>query len=134
MIRSAYGPRKRVALTEFGPGRTKQSFKKECDINTIMARYRKTGVLDFLSQRKPEYLDVTGADFREAMDLVAGAKANFGLLPAEIRSRFRNDPALFLEAWDDPARDAEFIAAGLKPKPEPVAPPPVPEAPAPAPQ
>lgn len=120
VIVSAYGPKMSLKLVcDAKEDVTKQSFAKECDINTIMSRYRKTGVLEFVNQHDPQFLDVTGADFRAAMDVVALSRENFALLPAEIRKRFANDPAVFLEAWDDPARDVEFQALGLKPKPAP---------------
>lgn len=127
-IRSSYGPKARIRLTCKGPGRTKQSFKDECDINKIMARFVRTGVLDFVSKYSPQYGDVTGADFAEAMNIVAQSRSMFAALPASIRSRFDNSPEKFLSFMEDPANAAKARELGLLPPeapeqaPEPQAP------------
>lgn len=77
--------------------RAKQSFKEECDINTIIDRFgigyeMPTGV------KAPVYGDFTEVcDFRSAMDAVLEAQKSFMALPAEVRSRFGNDPNGFVE-------------------------------------
>ena len=81
-----------------GEDRTKQSFKEECDINNIMARYVKTGVLEFAARHQPQYGDFTGYDFQTAQDTVAKGKTMFAELPAQIRERFENSPALSTRA------------------------------------
>lgn len=96
-----------------GPGRTKQSFKDECDINNIMRRYAVTGVIEHLSQREPQYIDTTGAEFMDAMLVVAEAKTRFAELPAEIRNRFENDPAKLLDFVHDPENLEESIKWGF---------------------
>lgn len=113
-IRSYSSPRHRVALSFPAEGRAKQSFKDECDINRIMSRYQKTGLLEHLAQRPPQYLDCTSFDFQNAMDIVAGSKALFAALPSDIRDRFANDPARFLAFMDDPANDSEAVKMGLR--------------------
>lgn len=115
---SAYGPKPRLHALQFpeseGPhGRTKQSFKDESDINNIMARYNKTGVLEYTARYQPRYADVTGADFTSSMQKVALAKSMFNALPAFVRDRFSNDPARFLEFVQNPANEAEAIELGL---------------------
>lgn len=95
----------------------KQSFKEECDINTIMAKYIRTGVLDFVAKHEPRYGDCTGQDFQDAQLLIAGAQSMFQDLPAAIRARFDNDPAQFLDFVDDPDSREEAREMGLL-KPE----------------
>lgn len=125
-IISAYGPKMKVSLTfPADEGRTKQSFKDECDINNIMARFQKTGVLAFANKFEARYGDVTGVDFGEAMRVVADARSMFAEMPARLRDRFANDPARFLEFVQNPANKDEARALGLL-KPEALAP--VPEA------
>lgn len=121
-IISAYAPKLKVS-TAFPPeeGRTKQSFKAECDINNIMARFQKTGVLAFANQHEARYGDVTGVDFAEAMRIVADARSMFADMPARLRDRFQNDPARFLEFVQNPANKEEARALGLL-KPEAPAP------------
>lgn len=112
-IRSAYSPRKAVVLKCEGPGRTKQAMKDECDINLILARFQKTGVLDFVETRQAQFGDVTGLDFQTAMNTVTEAQAMFDDLPAKVRARFDNDPVQLLDFLNDPANDEEAIKLGL---------------------
>lgn len=93
-----YRPHKRVLFETDGPSRTRQEFQDECDINKIMARYQKTGVLQHVNRNEPQYIDFTGApDFMSAMNLMHEASDAFARLPAQVRKRFHNDPAEFVE-------------------------------------
>lgn len=138
LIRSAYSSKDSVQLTCAGKGRTKQSFKDECDINNIIKRFMKTGVLDFVAKHAPQYGDVTGLSFTMALDTVAKASDLFNDLPAKLRARFSNDPAQFFDFIQDPENREEAQRLGLlKPKDAtpapvatPVAPPPASAAPA----
>ena len=127
-IRSAYTPRTAVKLICQGEGRTKQAHKDECDVNLIMARFQKTGVLEFTEKRSPQYGDVTGVDFQEAMRTVTEAQEMFDELPSKVRNRFGNDPAAMLDFISDPINDEEAVKLGLleaaKPDPEEAALPP----------
>ena len=113
VFRSAYSPRVRVQWKPQGESKTKQSFKDECDINRIMARYQATGLLDFTQKREARYADVSGLDYQEAANLVAGAQSMFNDLPSTLRERFSNDPAQLLAFLDDQANLQEAIALGL---------------------
>lgn len=111
---TAYSPKLKIQIHFTGPGRTKQSFKNECDINTIMRRYQSTGVLpNMLNQGNAQYLDVTGLDYQEMMQTVSGANSLFQELPSSIRSRFKNDPAAFLDFTNDPNNRLELAEMGL---------------------
>lgn len=128
-FRTAYGPKLQLQhITPPGEGRAKQSFKEECDINHIMARYQRTGVLDFAARREPQYGDCTGLEFQAGMELVAKAKAMFEELPSSLRARFENEPARFLDFVNNPRNREEAQELGLlKPKAEeatPLPPPP----------
>lgn len=92
---------------------TKQSFKEECDINTIMARYQSTGEMPNLDVRAPQYLDVFGMDFQAMQNQVLEAQALFMELPSKLRTRFGNDPGQFLEYVADPQNHAEMRELGL---------------------
>lgn len=111
--RTAYGPHLRIRQHFAPEGRTKQSFKAECDINNIMARYQRTGVLDFVAKHQGRYADVTGLEFQSAQDLIVGAKEMFMDLPSKVRSRFQNDAGQFLEFMSDPQNTEEAIKLGL---------------------
>ncbi|WNK12843.1 MAG: internal scaffolding protein [Microvirus sp.] len=110
---SAYGPKLVVEHDFSQGGRTKQSFTAECDINNIMARYQKTGILDFVNQHEPQYGDVTGIDFQTAMEIMTQGQTMFNDLPSELRSHFNNDPAEFLEFSSNPSNKLEMARMGL---------------------
>jgi len=101
---------------------TKQSFKRECDINNIMARYRKTGVLDqdAINQRHAAFADISEiGDYQDCKNRILEAKKAFGDLPALVRNKFANDPAQLLDFVRDENNREEAIELGLIPKPEP---------------
>ncbi len=76
---------------------TEQSHKKECDINQIMKKFQKTGVLDHVKKHGGEYADIPSQDYREAMEIITTADSMFEELPSEARAKFDNDPVKFLE-------------------------------------
>lgn len=107
---------------EKGSSRTKQCFKDECDINKIMMKYRKTGILTDLIKTNPYYGDFSHpADYLEAIAIVRRADMQFNSLNAHIRNRFKNDPELFLEFVTNPDNKEEMRRLGLL-KPEPISP------------
>lgn len=127
---SAYSPKTRSQIQFTTPGRTKQSFKDECDINVIMRRYQVTGELVHLNQRSPLFGDFPDMDFQSAMAIVIQARENFATLPSEVRDRFANDPGRLLSFLQDPANREEAIKLGLvriaeQPAPTPEPSPPV---------
>lgn len=111
---TAYGDHLSVSL-EFDPDSeyTDQSYRDECDINTIMARYQSTGELPVLNQVEGCWLDVTGMDFQEHMDFILRANELFDELPSAIRDRFGNDPAGFLDFTSDERNRRELAEMGL---------------------
>lgn len=121
LIISAYGPHLRVPLDNFGESLTKQSFADETNINNILARYIATGMLDFVNEHEQHYGDVTGWQFHDAMNIVARSQEMFEALPAELRAKFNNDPATFLDFVDDPENDAEAVKLGIRNPPKEVA-------------
>jgi len=110
---SAYSPKLKITLSCPEPSRAKQSFKAECDINTIMAKYQSTGQLPQLNLGNPQYEDTTGYDFQSAAELVASAKSQFNELPSSIRQRFENNPAKFLNFTSNPNNRVELAEMGL---------------------
>lgn len=96
---------------------TKQSFANEVDINQIVARFSKTGLLPTFNGQ-PFYGDVSEiGDFQEAMNVVASANELFNQYPAEIRERFGNDAGQLIEFLSDENNRDEAIALGLVVKP-----------------
>lgn len=112
-FKTAYGPKLKVAITFPAEGRTKQSFKDECDINKIMAKFQTTGLIEFVNQNQGRYLDCTGVDYQEAMLTVANANSMFQSLPSGIRAYFENDPALFVDFASNPENLPQMHEMGL---------------------
>lgn len=105
---------------ELDTGFTVQSFREECDINTIVDRFGLTGQLPEVVQ-VPRSGDFTGVvDFQTAMDSVVKAREGFMELPAKVRARFRNDVQEFMEFMSDSDNRSEAVLLGLVK--EPVAP------------
>lgn len=92
---------------------TEQSHKKECDVNLIVKKYDKTGLISHVSKFEAKYGNLGGADFKSAMDLIAGAKSSFESLPSNIRKKFRNSTEAFLSFMENPANRDEAINLGL---------------------
>ncbi len=107
-------------LTAVGKrSRTKQQFKDECDINNILSKYQKSGAVTHVNKHAAEYGFATSEDFTSAMFLVTDAQAMFNELPSSLRTKFKNDPAEFLEFVQDPENADELVELGLAPPPVP---------------
>ena len=91
------------------PGRTKQSFKDECDVNKILEKAQIAGGLSHLQRHGASYGDFTQApkDLLEAKQLLDRGQAIFDELPAEIRREFKNNPQTFFEFVNASDRDWE---------------------------
>lgn len=93
--------------------RTKQSFRDECDINKIMAKFQKTGAISHIRQHGQNYGFASSNDFAKSMRIVIQAKEMFAELPSSIRNRFANQPEHFLQFVQDPANADEMVTMGL---------------------
>lgn len=109
---------KRVTKRFTKPSLTKQSFKKEVDINYLVRKYSKQAGPDFWSglaqMQGGQYGDFSNmVDYRTSLDMVQKATGTFMKLPAKLRSSFNNDPARFLDFMNDPKNLPQMIALGL---------------------
>lgn len=111
-FRSAYSEPKRVSITT-ADARTEQSHKDECDINQILAKYIKGEFLEHQMTQQSNYGDFTSFDFHEAQNIIAKANSMFEELPSNIRNKFQNDPAQFLDFTADENNHAEMVELGL---------------------
>lgn len=99
--------------------RTKQEMKDECDINQILRRFQKTGMVNHLASGVPQFGDVSGVtDFRSAVERVEVARGFFDRLPSPIRKEFDNDPVAFVDAFSDAAQRPRLEELGLIAKQE----------------
>lgn len=75
---------------------TIQSQAQEADINELVRRFGVTGQLPQVAM-PPSIAEFTEVfDYRSALETMMRAQESFAALPAEIRSRFRNDAAEFV--------------------------------------
>lgn len=95
---------------------TDQSYKNDADVNVLVERWKKTGVLAEKSQK--QFVDLTHlpSSFEEAHDLVQHAWSLFNDLPAVIRKKMGNDPANLEEFLNDPENQRILEDYGLKQK------------------
>ena len=99
------------------PSRTKQSFKEEVDINTLVKRFGITGQMPVPS-RLPTYDDFTGIDdYQSALNVLMDASAAFDDLSADVRRKFDNDPQQFLEYVNNPDNRESLYDLGLAIRP-----------------
>lgn len=113
-FRTRFTERVRVTANTTGPTRTKQAFKDQCDINNILKRYEKTGVLPVADNGTGKYGDFSEVvDYQGALNQVIAAQSAFGGLSAKIRARFSNDPAEFLKFAEDPKNEDALVEMGL---------------------
>jgi phage internal scaffolding protein len=111
------GSRYRVSL-ECGPGLAQQHFKDECDVNNILRKYQKTGLIDHVNRFQGDYADLSDVpDFQDSLNAVIDAQEAFMTLPSSIRKQFGNDPAAFLDFVHDPDNRDEMVKMGLSKAP-----------------
>jgi len=107
--------------------RTQQSFKEECDINTIVRRFGVTGEVP-ASIKTPLQGDFADAmNFQESMDQIVAAREAFQAMPSGVRKRFHHDPGEFVEFVSDASNRAEAEKLGLIVPPPPPTPEPAPQ-------
>lgn len=126
----------RVQTLNTLPSRTQQQFKNEVNVNNIMKKYLKTGVITHINTKKGIHTEqlvpdtYTSTTYQEAMNIIATSNSQFEELPSELRKKFANDPSKFLEFLHDPKNYEEAVKLRLfKPDPnlnqtkQPIAPP-----------
>lgn len=113
-VRNRFSPRVPVAISFQGDlGRAKQSMRDECDINRIMSKFQKTGVINHVARYEARYGEATSMNYRECLETVRRAQEMFLDLPAKARKRFGNDPAEFLAFVSNPENIEEMRKLGL---------------------
>lgn len=90
-----------------------EQFADEVDVNTIVRRFGLTQSLP-ANLEAGVYGDFSGiTDFESAVEMVDRARQGFMGLPAELRDRFKNDPArliAFAQSLADDEVEEEFGA------------------------
>lgn len=115
-FKKPYEKQPRVKSQFTGPTRTKQAFKKECDINQIMSRFHQTGLVSHVAHHQGDYSDLSDAPtYYDAMLKITAADQSFNSLPSDMRKYFNNSPHEFLTFVSDPNNNAAMVEMGLIP-------------------
>lgn len=114
IIRKKFDESDRELLVCVGESRTQQSFKEECDVNVIMRKYEKTGLITHVSKVQGQYGDFSSiGDYQEALDKLSVAQDAFLDMPAKLRARFGNDPGQLIEFINNKENYEEAVKLGL---------------------
>ena len=95
---------------------TEQAHKDDCDINTILARYEKSGQFP----DTPKTIEDAFGDFGNIPDLQTvlnvgiEAQRAFMELPAKVRTRFDNNPGKLWNFIHEEGNEDEAVRLGLK--------------------
>lgn len=103
---------RRVSIDCGKISKTDQSYKKAVDINNIVAKFMKTGILP--QKSVGVYGDFTSVpSLEEAYEAINKAADQFYALPASVRKLMDNDPSK-MEMWlSDEANYDEALKYGL---------------------
>ena len=113
-FKTAYGENPRVKQHTGGETMTQQHMAESCDINWIMKRYEKDGIIEHYNQHQGDYSDYSEfPDFHTAMNKVIDAQDMFMTLPAGVRDKFNNDPGAFVEFVSDDNNFDAMVEMGL---------------------
>lgn len=106
--------RVRVRTINTEPTMTQQQFKEECDINNIVKKHANSGQITHLNPKRGAFHDFSQlTDYQQMLDTVLSAQDAFQTLPADVRIKFRNDPAQLLQFLQDDKNYDEAIKLGL---------------------
>lgn len=109
-----FSPPKSEGVEFNEPSMTEQHFKDECDINSIIAKYKQTGILP-VGDRQPLFGDFAEfpTDLQSSMKMYDEAQERFLQIPSEIRKEFGNDPAQLIAWLQDEKNHAKAVEFGL---------------------
>lgn len=108
------GDRNPVTVNTGSESFVEQHHLEDVDINKIMAKYTRTGLLTHQREYNGQYGDFSQTvDYQTALNTVMLANEMFLELPATVRRKFDNDPGAFLAWADDPENIEEMRELGL---------------------
>jgi phage internal scaffolding protein len=90
----------------------------ETDINLIMARAQRDGVITHARTHGAHYGDYSGWDYQTALNTIRNGQEMFDALPSSIRDYFKNDPARFMDYVQDPDNREKLHLLGIANPPE----------------
>lgn len=97
-----------------GPSLTQQHQADDADINKILERWFRTGVMDHVNKREQIFADATLVpDYATAQLHIGIVNDHFASLPAKDRLFFNNDPGQYIDFVSDPANAEALVKMGL---------------------
>lgn len=113
-FKTAYDRDSVEGITFDEPSMAQQHFKDECDVNNILRKYQSTGLVTHVANGIPSYGDFSSVlEYQQAQNILIEAQDAFEALPASLRKRFDNDPAVMLEFIENPDNREEAEKLGL---------------------
>lgn len=108
-----------VIAMPIGESKVEQAHRDRVNINSIVRKYMKTGLLP--QRGNPGfYGDFESVpDFQSCINRVKEAEENFMTLPSEVRKRFSNNPVELFAFLDNEANREEAENLGIIPRREP---------------
>lgn len=114
-IYTAYDTPPKVLLTCLDKSRARQSEAAAVDINNIVKRFDKTGLIP-VDQREGLFEDVSQmGTYHDALNAIHAAEQAFDHLPARIREKFNNNSAEFLDFTSKEENHDEMRELGMLP-------------------
>ncbi len=115
--RTRYTPLEEQEKIKFPPTITQQNKRESTNINLIMDKAKKTGILPS-NKLNVEYGDFTLAeDLQDAFTKVEEARTEFDRLPGKVRKKFGQNPVAIMDFLSKEENREEAIELGLIEKP-----------------
>lgn len=113
-VQSVFSPRRRRVVENNSPSLTQQHFGDECNINTILAKARRTGQMP-INHMEGAFMDASNGtmSFHEMQNMVVQAQQNFMAMPSGIRAKFQNAPENLMAFLADENNREEAEKLGL---------------------
>lgn len=118
-IRKPYDPSTKVVVEFNEPSKTQQNMRDECDINNILKKYNRSGLVTHVNEHASDYGDYSDyEDYQSSLNSLLDAQNAFAELPSSIRKQFNNDPGEFLDFVSRPENGEKMVDLGLAVKKE----------------
>ena len=90
-----------------------QSHKDEVNINNIVKRHGIDMLQKIAAMQQPQWDNNPSNDFQESMEIVTKAQQTFEQLSSDVRKKFNNNPAEFMDYVQNPENQNGLISLGL---------------------
>lgn len=112
-FQTAYGPKIKLTTTNNDPTMTKVALAEQLDVNNIIKKYNKTGILKNAENYEAIFGDFNETDFQESLNTIIKAEELFINVPSKIRAQFENSPGRFIDFATNPENLQQMRDWGL---------------------